>query len=208
MTYPRVNLLKKDERRYQGAVSRSFILVCGIGTPILLIFLIIGLCFVQKFSIESQLKSSQALWDNLEPSLKAHNLGNQGLTTNKKVLDLFNGWESSQTSFVNLLSDLQDSVPGSIQFNRLSVRTGESKAIYKTPAELEMDYTLTLEGIALGAQAEKQVIAFQKDLLACEQVGSTFESLKLDSMRKRTDANGEHMSEFRLLGAADEGGMK
>lgn len=208
MTYPRVNLLKKSEQRYEGAVSRSFILLCGIGAPALLILLIIGLCFAHSASIKYQLKSSQALWENLEPRLTAHTQGNQGLSTNQKLLDLFSGWESSQASFVDLLNDVQGSVPGTVQFNRLSIRAGESKAIYKTATELQLDYNLIIEGVAHGSQAENQVIALQKDLLASERVGNTFDSLKLDSMRKRTDSDGENMREFRLVGEAGEGGKK
>jgi len=208
MTYPRVNLLKKDEQRYQGAVSRGFILLCGIGAPTLFIFLIAILCFAYHTGIKSDITSNQVFWEILEPRLKAHAQGAKGLSTNKKVLDLFAGWESSQASFYKLLNDVQGAVPETVQFTRLSVRAGEPKSVYKTPTELQLDYNLIIEGVAGGAQAENEVIALQKDLLGCEQIGSTFDTLKLDSMKKYSGSAGESFREFRLVGEAGTGGTK
>lgn len=208
MTYPRVNLLKKDEQRYQGAVSRGFILLCGIGAPTLLIIISAAILFAHNANIKLEIASNQTLWDSLEPRLKVHVQGTKGLATNKKVLDLFTGWEASQASFHKLLNDVQGTVPATVQFTRLSVRTGDSQSVYKTPADLELDYNLIIEGVAEGGQAENEVIALQKDLLACEQIGRTFETLKLDSMKKRSAAAGESSREFRLVGEAGKGETK
>lgn len=208
MTYPRVNLLRKDEQRYQGIVSRGFILFCGIGAPALVLLLVAVLGFAYHAGIKAEIASNQVFWESLEPRVKAHAQSTQGLATNKKVLDLFTGWESSQASFYKLLDDVQGAVPETVQFTRLAVRTGESKSIYKTPAELQLAYNLIIEGVAEGAQAENEVIALQRDLLACEQIGNTFNTLKLDSMKKRSAGAGESSREFRLVGEAGEGGSK
>lgn len=208
MTYPRVNLLKKDEQRYQGAVSRGFILLFGIGAPALFILLASIFCFAYHANIKSEIASNQVFWETLEPRLKVHGQGTKGLATNKRVLDLFAGWEASQASFHKLLDDVQRAVPDTIQFTRLSVRTGESQPIYKTPAELKLQYNLVIEGLAVGVHAENEVIALQRDLLACEQIGSTFDTLNLDSMKKRSAADGESFREFRLVGAAGKGSEK
>ncbi|MDF7801281.1 hypothetical protein P4C99_17515 [Pontiellaceae bacterium B1224] len=208
MTYPRVNLLEKDEQRYQGIVSRGFILLCGVGIPTLLILLTGILIFSYNSNIKSDIEANQVFWDSLEPRLKSHAQGTKGLATNQKVLDLFTGWETSQASFYKLLDEVQDAVPELVQFTRLSVRTGDSQSIYKTPAELQLDYSLIIEGVAEGGQAENEVISLQKDLLACEQIGNTFETLKLDSMKKRSASEGESVREFRLVGEAGKGEMK
>ena len=112
MIYPRVNLLKKSELRYQGAVSWGFILLCGIGIPVLLIFFGVGLSFVHRASIKSQLESSQALWENLDPRLEAYKKGAMVLSTNQKIIELFQGWDTSRISFVKLLDEVQDNRPG------------------------------------------------------------------------------------------------
>lgn len=208
MTYPCVNLLKKDEQRYQGVLSRGFILFCGIGIPTLLILLSAVLYFAYSAGIKSEIAANQVFWNTLEPRLKGHIQGTKGLLINQKVLDLFAGWESSQASFYKLLDDVQGAVPETVQFTRLSIRAGESKSVYKTPAELQLDYNLIIEGVAEGLQAENEVIALQRDLLACEQIGSTFDTLKLDSMKKRSGSAGESFREFRLVGEAGNGGKK
>ena len=208
MIYPRVNLLKKNELRYQGVVSFNFILLCGIGTPVLLILFAIGLYFVHTLSIKSELKSSHALWAGMEPRLEAHKKENLGWVTNRKILDLFEGWKASKVSFVTLLDEVQEVVPDTVQFTRMSVRTGESRPLYKTAKELQLDYSMIIEGNAQGAQAENQVIDFQKDLLACKEIGVAFDSLKLASLRKSTDAQGASMREFRLIGESQEGDAK
>ena len=193
MIYPRVNLLKKNEIRYQGVVSWNFILLCGIGTPVLLALLSIGLCFIRSVSTKSELKSSHTLWENYEPRLAVHKKGNQCLVTNQKILDLFEDWERSTVSFVTLLDDVQAVVPDAVQFTRMSIRSDESGSLYKTEGELRLDYSMIIEGIAQGAQAENQVISFQKDLLTCKEVGAVFDSLKLASLRKKNGcARREH----------------
>lgn len=208
MTYPRVNLLKKSEQRYQGAVSRSFILLCGIGAPILIVGLVLGISLANNASIKAQLVSSQALWENLEPRLKEYRVENQGLATGGRVLDLFDGWKQSQVSFVDMLNDVQGAVPGSIQFSRLSIRSEATKPIYKTAAELQLHYSLSIDGIAFGAEAEKQVLIMQKDLLECEQIGAEFDSVKLASMRNRQSKDGESARDFRLVATTQKGEVK
>lgn len=208
MIYPRVNMLKKGELRYQGTVSSKFIFLCMVGIPIVLVLLVSGLICSYHASIKSQLKSSQALWENLEPRLNAHKKGARGLVINQNIQGLFKGWEDSCISFISLLSEVQDVVPETVQLRRLSIRSDQTRSRYKTAADLQLDYQLNLEGIALGSQAEKAVISFQKDLLAAETMGATFDSLKLASLRKRIDSKGETITEFRLTGGAIDGGRK
>ena len=69
MSYPRVNLIKKTERRYQGAVSRRFTLVSIVVTPILLIALLSGVKLIQYGSIRADLSASREIWKGLEPRL-------------------------------------------------------------------------------------------------------------------------------------------
>jgi hypothetical protein len=137
--------------------------------------------------------------------MKAHARDNKELATTRQILELFEGWEASQASFVKLLSDVQDVVPASIQFTRMSVQTGTTKSLYKTADEIQLNYNLTIDGLATGVQAENEVITLQKGLLACEQIGNTFSAMKLASLKTRTDASGANMCDFRLMGENTEG---
>lgn len=208
MNYPRVNLLKKSEQRYQGAVSRRFILVSMVVTPILFITILSGIKLVQYTSVQSSLKSNREMWAVLEPRLASYMKERQGLSANQKAKELIDGWKGTQVPVSELLTEIQDSVPESIQLTRLTIRHESEKSAYDKPADFSMDYTLALQGAAQGERAEEVVISLLKDLLKTERMGATFKSAKLGSMRKRVGKDGQTMQEFRLDGSSAEGGSQ
>jgi len=207
MTYPRVNLLTQNERRYQGAVSRKFIFICAVAAPILLIAILSSIKLIQYSGVKSSLAASRSLWGDTEPRLKLFREENRGLVNNRQALELFEGWEKSQSSLVRLLDEIQNTVPSQIQFTRLSVRSAPTPAFYSSADAMPLTFSLEIEGQAQGKQAENYVIGMRKDLLACEQIGSTFDSIKLVSMRKRSSSKGESLRDFKLEGvtASEEG---
>ncbi len=200
MNYPSVNLLKKSEQRHQGVVSRKFTFVSAVVAPILLIAILSGVKLFQYNGVKSELTANRILWKDLEPRLTLFKDENRGLVMNRKALDLFGGWKNSQASFVTLLEDIQGIVPEQVQFTRLSVQTKKTGSVYATVDDLALSFDLVIEGLAHGARAENYVIDLRKDLLTCQQIGSTFESIKLASMRKREGAAGQSLREFRLEG--------
>jgi hypothetical protein len=204
MIYPRVNLLKKSEQRYQGAVSRRFILISAVVAPILLIAILSGVKLIQYSGVKSELTTSRELWKDLEPKLTLFKDKNRGLVVNRNVLELFEGWNNSQASFVELLDDIQGTVPGQIQFTRLSVRSDSAEPVYTAADEMQLKFELVIEGRSQGELAENYVIDLQKDLLGREKIASTFDSIKLSSMRKRQSVSGESLREFRLEGRTAE----
>lgn len=200
MDYPRVNLLKKNEQRYQGAVSRKFILISAVVAPVLLIAILSGVKLIQYTGVKSELTVNRELWKDLEPRLTLFKDENRGLVINRKALELFGGWKDSQASFATLLEDIQDTVPEEIQFTRLSVRSRRTESVYATTEDLKLSFDLAVEGLAHGARAENHVINLRKELLASHQIGSLFESINLASMRMRGTETGEGLREFRLEG--------
>ncbi|MDZ8119389.1 hypothetical protein [Pontiella agarivorans] len=208
MKYPRVNLIKKNEQRYQGIVSRNFILLIGIGTPLIIIALIAVTLLMQHLSVQSQLASSKAVWETFEPRIKAFRKEKAGLITTGKIMGLFEGWEQSQTSIVDLMDDVQVCVPSNVQFSRMSILSGKKSTIFKNADELKLHYSLTIDGVAVGEQAESQVLLLQRQLQASHPVSSVFDSLKLASMRNKLRSDNTAMSEFRLIATAGEGVTK
>jgi len=208
MKYPRVNLLKKSEQRHQGAVSRRFVLVSIVATPILVIAVMSGIKLVQYAGVQSDLKASREIWRTLEPKLALFNEEKQGLTEHRQLLALFEAWQTSQVPVIELMNGIQDSVPENIQFARLSLRSEIKRSLYKTAADMALDYKLSIEGMSQGDRAESDVIRLQRDLLACEVVESSFDTIKLTAMRKRQNVKELTMREFRLEGSAQEQGGK
>lgn len=206
MNYPRVNLLKKNEQRYQGAVSRRFVLVCVVVVPILFITTLSGIKLIQYTSVQSSLKSNRELWASLEPRLKSYMAERKSLSENQRAMELIEGWKDTQLPLSNLLSEIQDSVPANVQLTRVSIRNESGKSVYDKPTDFSKEYSLAIQGVAQGERAEEVVIALLKDLLKTEHMGATFESAKLGSMRKRIGTDGQTMQEFRLDGSSAKGG--
>lgn len=205
MTYSRVNLLKKSEQRYQGTVSRRFILISVVVTPILLIAVFSAIKMVQYTGVQSDLKAKRAIWENIEPQLALFNEKNQSLTINRKVLDLFEGWEQSQLPMAEILNGVQQIVPGNIQLMRLSVRGAIDGSVYETPQDMELDYSMQVEGQAQGERAETDVWQFLTDLNDNATISSQFATIRLaGSMRQIQRSNGESARTFRIQGSAEE----
>ncbi len=205
MNYPRVNLLKKSERRYQGVVSRRFIFVSMVVTPIFLIAILSGIKLVQYNGVQANLKASREIWADLEPQLERFQNQQRGLNTNRQAIDLIQGWRNSQVSMEGLLLDIQQTIPEQIQLTRVSVRSEIKTSVYRNKDELDLDYRLVLQGVSQGAQAEGMVINLRKNLLKKEHLTATFDSVKLTSMRKREGRAGENMREFSLEGMGLQG---
>ncbi|MBT8043034.1 MAG: hypothetical protein KJN98_07670, partial [Pontiella sp.] len=175
MSGPRVNFLKKSEQRYQGAVSRRFMLVGVVVTPIVVIALLSSIKLVQYTSVKSDLKTSREIWADLEPRLELFKNENRGLVTNHKVMELLDGWQNSQASLVGLLTDIQDAVPANIQFTRLSIRSAMKSSTYDSPEDMQLAYDLIVEGISQGDEAETGALRLPRELLAAEEVRTTFD---------------------------------
>lgn len=208
MNYPRVNLLKKSEQRYQGAVSRRFLLVSIVVTPILFITILSGVKLIQYTAVQSNLKSSREIWENLSPRLELYKEEQRSLGANNQAMELITSWRSTQVGFSKLLTELQTTVPSGIQLTRMAIRSEPKTSIYENPEDFPLDYTLTIQGVAEGERAEDAVISLRKGLLKPEHMRSTFESVKLSSMRKRTGMSGQSMREFSLEGAGTKGGVQ
>jgi hypothetical protein len=206
MSYTRVNLLKKNEQRYQGAVSRRFMLVSIVVTPILFIAVISGVKLIQYTGVQANLRSSSEIWSDLKPRLSLYQDEQRGLNANLQALKLIDGWKNTQILQSRLLTEIQGSVPQNIQLKRLSIRSELKTSVYFTPEECALDYKLVVQGVSLGDRAEDSVIGLRKDLMTTELMKATFESVKLASMRKQVAADGQSMRDFKLEGSALDGG--
>lgn len=208
MKSPRVNLLKKNEQRYQGAVSRRFIMVSLVITPIVLVAVLSTVKLVQYTGIQAQLKASRAIWADLEPRVELYKSEQSGLTANRKIMDVLDSWKRAQGSFALLLDEIRDDVPENIQISHLSIRGTLASSLYAEPEDAAINYSMSIEGVSQGDLAEKQVIRLQKDLLDSKHVSSAFATLKLASMRKNSRRGDVKIREFRLEGENPEGGEK
>ena len=205
MNHPRVNLLKKSEQRYQGAVSHRFILVAAVVAPVLFVAILSGVKLVQYASVKSALQEGTAVWADLEPQYQLHQEELSRLNACRTSLDLLNEWMGSQISLSLLLSEIQKEVPPTIQLQQLSVRSEPKLTTYARAEDFVLDYKLVLQGVSLGDRAEDAVMGLRKDLMATDTLGSTFRTVRLGSMRKRAGDDGQNARDFRIEGFSKEG---
>jgi hypothetical protein len=196
----------KSERRYQGAVSHRFLLVGLVVTPILIIAALSTVKLVQYGTVKSSLRQHRQIWEKLEPKVTLFKEERGGLAANETAMDLYDGWNGSKVSFVKLLDDIQKTVPEDIQFTRLSLRSNPQSSVYREPDELPLRYTLMIQGLSQGSQAENNVILMRKSLMQGDLIGSTFASIRLASMRKHQSRDGLIIRDFQLEGVTPEGG--
>lgn len=208
MNYPRVNLLKKEEQRYQGAVSQRFILINLVVLPVLIIAILSAVKLIQYSSLQSDLKYSREMWVTLEPRLERYKEQQRQLNENKQVISILQGWQSSQTSIEGFLLDIQQSVPEEIQLSRISIRSEMANSVFHKVEDTDLNYHLTLQGVSQGDQAENQVINLRRDLLKKVNLSATFKSVKLTSMRKTGGNETDNLREFSLEGTSAEGSVR
>ncbi|MCF7847919.1 MAG: hypothetical protein K9M45_03635 [Kiritimatiellales bacterium] len=207
MKYTRVNLIRKAELRYQGAVGGRFLLVCFVVTPIILIAMLSGIKLMQYSEVQSSLKSNQQLWSELKPKLAQFHKEKRGYEANRKALVLIDAWKGSQISWDEMFGKIQERIPVTIQATRLSIRSEGGAGRYAEAEELALDYRFELQGVSKGENAEGAVIALRKNLLESEQLSSVFDSMKLASMRKQLSSDEAIIQQFKLEGTGKSGGI-
>lgn len=205
MNYPRVNLLKKSEQRYQGAVSRRFIMVSIVVTPILAIAVLSAVKLLQYTSVQSSLKSGKELWVELEPRFELYKKEQRCRGANQHALELLEGWKDSKIPFTGLLTEIQTAIPASVQLTRLALRGESNATTYAAPEDFGLKHSLIVQGAAYGDRAEETVLGLRSDLLETERMGATFASVELAYMRKRAGGEGQSAQEFSLEGSGEEG---
>lgn len=208
MSYPRVNLLKKNEQRYQGVVSQRFLFIASVLVPVVIVVLAVVIQQSKYREVKKSLEASRASWQQLEPKLTEYRKEKGGLQGNQELLNLLEAWDKSRPALFELMDDLQGVVPWKVQLKRLTLRSRFGSAIAKTPADLKPSVLLVVEGVSQGDRAENEVIQLRKDLLGCARVSDVFDSVKLASMRRSRGDSGIDQREFRLEGEVLEGGRK
>lgn len=209
MNYPKIDFLERNERRFQGAVSRRFIVLASIGTPLLLLAVLIALQLMHARLVKSNLEVSRQILKELQPRLSTYNKEKAQLETVRKVVGLYDNWSASGASLDELMVDVQDAVPANIQLSRLDfeLRNGGSR-IYQSAEELVSTPSMILHGFAHGQRGESEVISLHKKMMESQLVETMFEEVRLAAMRKRKGRDEARIREFTLQCGKLKGGAK
>jgi len=206
ISYPHVNLLKKNEQRYQGSVSKKMIISLATLVPFLFLLLFGGIEFVQYNSAVKSLKSNKVQWAKMQPKLKAYKKQKALLNKDKKILALINGWKKIVIPMSTVLSELQNMVPSDIQFKGLSITAQSKTTTFKKPEDFLVSYTLSINGIAEGEKGGTSVFDFQKNFLEPKPIAALFSSAKLGTMSKSQDGDKKVIHKFSITASSKKEG--
>ena len=198
ISYPHINLLKKNEQRYQGSVSKKMIISLATLVPLLFLLLFGGIEWVQYSSAANSLELNEARWAKIQPKLKGYKKQKALLEKEKNILELIKGWEEIVIPMSTVLCELQNMVSSDIQFQRLSITAQSKTTAFEKTSEFLVNYTLSISGIAEGEKGGTSVFDFQKKFLEPKLIGSIFSSAKLGTMSKSRDVDEKVIHEFSI----------
>lgn len=194
----RVDLLKPEEYRYQGAVSREFAIRVSIvgGSCLLLLLGLIAL--VNGRVVRQQLASAKAAWERVEPRYKSVSAVQMSLAETSVLRTELEGWGRSRIVWHTQMQDLQRIVPANVQLTELSVKSSyhmlmEEGAAEEAAATPARQFKLLLEGVTTGDQADKVVVNFVDALRADPTLKESLESIKLQGLQQRGQTQEEAM---------------
>ncbi len=195
----RVNLLKENEFRYQGAVSRGFIVQISLITVGCMFILYLLATFIQYRSLQQSLAWSQERWNRIKPAYENVQAMKVEIGHNRLLLDELKGWQRSRVEWHEPLRELPRIAPAATQFTRLNIwgavenpkpaaATSKKAALDKpktpeqTPAPTRK-YLINFEGRADDKLADKVVLQFVDDLRQTTAFKPILESVKLQGLR-------------------------
>lgn len=117
-----VNLLKLSEQRYQGPVSQRFLLRT-LGITIGCALLLWG-AYRVVLSVDTRvrLRTNKETWAKVEPRYQRLLSAQADLARDRALLQELAGWKNARQEKHALLSEIQELVPPTVQFTRLTLR--------------------------------------------------------------------------------------
>jgi len=199
----RVNLLRPEEFRHQGAVSKSFAVRAAAwgGGALGVLLLLIGL--MNQYSVSRQLASSRETWEKTEPRYNRVRLMQNNLNASKTIWNELQAWNRSRVEWHRQLRDMQRIVPADVQLTRLQIKAQlimipegpDAKEDEVVPAR---QFQMMLDGQAAGERADEVVVEFVNSMRSGSSFDQLLEHVKLQGMQRINKVDGEENE--RLFG--------
>ncbi len=179
-----INLLKKNERRYQGIVSMKFMVLGAaavFGGILLLFFVLAG---IAKVTVMANLERTRREWTRQEPVAAIIRMQTTAISANRRTRTSLDQWsERTGAPFHRIMRELQRSVPGQIQLSRIYAGMTESGS------SGQPECVLQLSGWAVGEGGELLAVEFKRNLNYSKQLKSFCGEMRLISSRRESDAS-------------------
>lgn len=174
----RVNLIRKSEVRYQGAVSRRFLITTVVTTTLLVLLLISVLVCMGWQARRMKARRLQAHLESIKPRVARVEQLQTVASHNTKTRQTLETWRANRMAWHEVLRDIQFQVPESVQLNVLDILVGGAPGVPDTACKMD------LRGTAVSDQPEDVVVRFRRSLLEVGSLKSCFSSIKLVSFNR------------------------
>ncbi len=193
----RVDLLRAEERRYQGPVSTRFAIRIGAITLGVVSALLLLVALHAFLSVRSELRATRGNWQQIEQRFNEVQALQRASGEQQALLKELDRWSALRAPWSALLPELSQIVPASMQLTRLGIRsewsfvkapaptTSDGKEIPLPPMPTRRVY-LSLEGRASGDLADEVVVGFVRTLRESPGYAPLFESVKLQRLVRET----------------------
>ena len=228
----RVNLLREEELRYQGPVSRRFVIRATASTVGVVVFILLAALIHRQISLYQGMRWARSEWTRLEARYEAVKKMQAELSAHQGLMGELQQWNQTRQSWGTVLESLQAIVPDSVQLTRLTVRTdwefvrppapapkpapeGEvakaeepPKEPVQLPAQPARRITVNMSGRASGDSADEVVGQFNQMLNRGAGFQNLFQSVKLQRMLKDASHSDEAVYLFEIEAVGQQRKMK
>jgi len=179
-----LNLLKKNERRYQGIVSMKVMVLGAVavfGGILLLFFVLAG---IAKVTVLANLERTRREWTRQEPLAAVIRMQTSASSANRRTRASLDEWsERTGAPLHKIMRELQSSVPTHVQLSRVYAETTEEGS------SGQPECVLQLSGWAVGEGGEMLAVEFKRNLNNSKELRSFCDEVRLISSRRESDAS-------------------
>jgi len=177
-----INLLKKNERRYQGIVSMKVMVMGAIavfGGILLLFFMLSG---IAKVTVLANLDRTRKDWILQMPVSAIIRMQTEAAALNRRTSASLDEWsERTGAPLHKIMRELQGSVPAQVQLSRVYAK------IIEAGSSGQPECVLQLSGWAVGEGGDMLAVEFKRNLNNSKELRSFCDEVRLISSRRETD---------------------
>lgn len=197
-----VNLLHDDERRYQGLVSRKFIVLISLGLGVGLLVMVGGLLVSNFLGTRQEWNLLQERWRETEPRYKKYLVQDKERSRVKAMVGELNGCNHGRLGMHDFMLDLQRAVATyPIRFSRVSISAEASLVQAPVPKAPPLDVSVTnappvkppppipahrwhvtMTGRVFGERGHLDAVAFTEQLKRQSRLAELWESVRLQNL--------------------------
>ncbi|HIE10394.1 MAG TPA: hypothetical protein EYP62_02145 [Kiritimatiellae bacterium] len=201
----RLDLLKDEEFRFPGRLSRPTMVKLGAGAAAALVAAVVVGLILQGRITRGRLQRVRASMKKIDASYQIVRGMQKDLMANRNLQNDLEGWSRARLSSAQLLRRLQSIVPPEMELKRFTLASRfemipPPKWKKDSPPTPGLRYTMRIEGRVISAFAETVVVEFLRTLKSGAGFGGLLESVKLERLhRDPTVSAGREARVFSVL---------